>query len=352
MLGKNGQVVLLAATGNIRTFIAQRLNEENSNSPKANLAPITESIIVYPTGSAFESDWIVLERAREGSPDLYQKLKDQNRRALLVLMADSGTWRVEDTTSILPIDKNEIVLGPALTSKAAAMMGDALNDVFELCRFPKELAAAPFGKACAYKEMGRCPAACDGSEPLDSYHERFEQALDASSMGLKEWKLSYDQHIKEASRLMDFELAQKLKRNLDQINKLPIDSLGHIGKIAEFSCLIVSPSIRKGWAMLWVFGQDGVVPIMSTTCETDIEELNDAIASYGSAIAMDQIAFDRFSLITRHWMTKQSNAKRRRVSIQALKASQSLKDLEVVISEACSPIELVCDDEEHTHIKG
>lgn len=352
MLGEDGRIVLLAATGNIRTFISQRLNEDNANSPRANLAPITERIIVYPTGSAFESDWIVLERARDGDTELYQKLKDQNRRAVLVLMKDSGTWRVEDTTSVLPILQNDVVLGPALTTKAATLMGDVLNDVFELCRFPKELAAAPLGKACAYKEMGRCPAACDGSESMESYRIRFKQAVDASALGLKGWKKSCEQQIADASKEMDFELAQNLKRNLDQIQRLTNETLGYIGRMDSFRCVIVTPGVRKGWAMLWVFGSDGIVPILSTSCGSNLERLRDAINSFGDAINMDQLGLDRFSLIARHWMTKPTKAKRRRVSIQALNDSNSLCGLENAIQEACSPIDLIDDDEEHTHIKG
>ena len=50
MIAEDGSTVLLAATGHIRRFIAQRMNEDGQQSSKANLAPITAKIIAYPTG--------------------------------------------------------------------------------------------------------------------------------------------------------------------------------------------------------------------------------------------------------------------------------------------------------------
>ena len=48
--------------------------------------------------------------------------------------------------------------GPIDDKHAAARLIELLEDGFDLCRFYSILVQAPAGLACAYKEMGKCPA--------------------------------------------------------------------------------------------------------------------------------------------------------------------------------------------------
>ena len=344
---QDGTSVLLAACGNLRAFIAQRLNECGELSAKANLAPITARVVAYPTGSAFESDWIVLERAREVDPGLYIKLNEQNRRALLVMNPAVGSWRVEDTLS-LEKDPAEIVIGPIMTKKSAAALGETLDDVFELCRFPKELALTPCGTPCAYKQMGRCPGVCDGSEPISAYIGRFEQAVKASTIGVQCWKQQLKDQIKHASDAMEFEQAQVAKRQLEQVEKLAMDALGLARSMSELSCVCITPSVRTGWAMIWMLGSDGLVPIAAVN--ENQRGLEETICIQRSSIGLERIDLDRFALVVRHWMAKPARAKRRRVTVLDLNAQDWSGKLGQAINDACSAVELDSDDEEHTHI--
>lgn len=356
MIAEDGSTVLLAATGHIRSFIAQRMNEDSESSTKANLEPITAKIIAYPTGSGFESDWIVHERARLADADLYTKLNDQNRRAMLVLDIQSGTWHVEDTVS-LQVGQGEIVIGPILTKKAANSLGEALDDVFELCRYPKELALAPSGTPCAYKQMGRCPGACDGSEPMEAYKERFCNAIKTAAMGVEQLKRQIKDEIAQASSALDFEHAQGAKRQLEQIEKLPMDTLGLAQAMHEMRCVCITPSVRKGWAMIWRFDTDGLVPIQSVSDhdgQVDLQLESWCGLKPDRSVKFDQRWLDRFALIARHWMTKPSKAKRRRVTILDLRDQEWGADFQGIlhraIADACTPVDLDLEDEEHTHI--
>ncbi len=366
MIAHDGQTVMLAATGHIRSFIAQRLNEDGEPSAKANLAPITARVVAYPTGSAFESDWIVLERARSVDPGLYTRLNEQNRRSLLVLDRQSHTWRVADTLN-LECEAADLIIGPILTAKAARAMGETLDDVYELCRYPKELALAPCGTACAYKEMGRCPAACDGSEPMSDYVARFEQAWGAAEGGVARWKAELKAGIKDASAGLDFEGARAIKDQLDRVDKLPMDTLGCAKSIRDLSLLCITPSVRKGKAMLWRFDRNGLSPIVTLDSEAvgDGCSLKELLVNWASVGAYTKVDLDhdgqwldRFALVARHWMTKPSKARRRRVTVLDLRAraiDQTLcAELRSAIDEACTPVDhgddLDLGDEEHTHI--
>lgn len=355
LIASDGSTVLLAATGHIRRFIAQRMNEDRQHGSKANLAPITAKIIAYPTGSAIESDWIVHERARAVDPALYAKINEQNRRSVLVMDGQGGSWRVEDTQSFEPSER-ELVIGPILTRHAARALGETLDDVYELCRYPKELALAPNGAACAYKQMGRCPGACDGSERMDDYHERFALAMRSASVGIEAWKKQLSEAIQSASEALEFERAQSGKRQLDQVNTLATDALWHAQPMAGMRVVCISPSVRKGWAMVWGLGRDGLVPMVAVNgehgeLETSIDALMEDCLAQDS---LDQIWLDRFGLLARHWMTKPSRAKRRRVTILAYNRGDWRSQLSNAVFQACEPTGHGTDDqddEEQTHIK-
>lgn len=345
----DGSTLLLAATGHLRDFIAQRLNESNESSARADLRPITHRILAHPTGSAFESDLLVLERARTADPDLYAKITHQNRRALLVMNPGSGTWRTAETTA-LELDPTERVIGPCLTSKSAQHLGEALDDTHELCRYPNELALAPNGTPCAYKQMGRCPAACDGSEPMHDYHQRFAIAMDTASNGLDAWSHTIKLEITNASADLDFERAAGAKRHLDAVQALPRDTLGHAASLHAFACVIITPARRAGWADCWVFNADGCNPVCSIgRLDNDLLEALPALLTPRlSPTGFDQPQLDRFSLIARHWMTKPSKQRKRRVTVLDTRQSGWPASLRRAIEDAQSATDPGHDDEEHT----
>ena len=355
MVAHDGSCVLLAATGQMRSFVASRLNEDHPPSTKADLAPITARVIGYPTGSGFESDWIVLERARAVHPDLYTKLNEQHRRALLVMDERVGSWRVEDTQGFEPTE-GSLVIGPILTQRAARALGETLDDVYELCRYPKELAKAPNGLACAYKQMGRCPGACDGSEPMDAYRQRFGMAMQSAGNGLEAWKKQLGKEIEAASAQLDFEHAQHAKRSLEQVDKLSVEAVGAARSLAGMALVCITPSVRKGWAMVWVFGAWGLTPIVAVDeKQAGLERIIESSIDRLAGLACDRSAwFDRFALVAKHWMAKPSRAKRRRVTIFDLRDEHWSMKLRTAVMQACEPMVCAQDDaydEDRTHIK-
>lgn len=351
-IAQDGSCVLLAATGHIRDFIAQRLGQgeqaDQPASPRANLAPVTARIVAYPTGSALESDLLLLTLARTRDANLHAKLCEQNRRALLIMDEVTGSWRAGETLG-LELSDSEHAIGPVLSAKAATAMGEALDDVFELCRFPKELALAPRGAPCAYKQMGRCPGACDGSEPLGAYHARFAQAIAAAGMGVDAWAGAIRRAIGQASQALDFERAQSLKRALDQIQKLPLDALRHARALGDFTCVCVTPAYRRGWAMVWAVGENGCVPLVAVEGAPG-PGLEALVATWASPMTLTGEPLEVFALLTRHWFTKPAKARRRRVTVLDRRDPEWALGLPAAIEAAQNATDPGHDDEEHTHV--
>src|SRR3982751_4909282 len=71
--------------------------------------------------------------------------------------------------TIAPLGKRGSVIGPLEDKHAAQKLIQLVEDCFDLCRYYNILVESPNAKACAYKEMGKCPAPCDGSISLEQY---------------------------------------------------------------------------------------------------------------------------------------------------------------------------------------
>src|SRR3982751_5231714 len=79
--------------------------------------------------------------------------------------------------TIAPLGKRGSVIGPLEDKHAAARLMQLAEDGFDLCRYYPILVESPNAKACAYKEMGKCPAPCDGSVSMDAYRQLVSLSL-------------------------------------------------------------------------------------------------------------------------------------------------------------------------------
>jgi hypothetical protein len=129
---------------------------------------------------------------------------------------------------------------------------EAVIDAFDLCRFHNILVQAPRGAPCAYKEMGRCAAPCDGSEAMESYRARVRGAVGflerlAGGTAFEDVQGA----IADASRAMDFERAAAMKAFVDRCGPLRKPGFAAVSTLERFRWIIAAPSGKKGWARLF-----------------------------------------------------------------------------------------------------
>ena len=102
--------------------------------------------------------------------------------------------------------------------------------------------------------------------------------------------------------------------------------------------------------MCWVLGADGCNPVCSIgLLDNDLlESLPDLLASRFTPMGFDGAQLDRFSLVTRHWLTKPTKQRKRRVTILDPRTPDWSKGLRRAIEDAQSASDPGHDDEEHT----
>jgi DNA polymerase-3 subunit epsilon len=246
-----GAAQLLGTTADTRAFCTRRLLATGADA-RADLGGITSRVSVTPVESAFEADLVYLALARERMPRAHRQ--HMARAALAFVRLDPASSAPHPV--VLEAEQARGVevatlLGPVLRTKAASF-AEGLVDAFDLCRYPSVLAQAPAGVPCAYKEMGRCPAPCDGSEPFDVFRRRVEQALAELRLRPLARAGTHEAAMKLAAAAGQFELAARHKQQLDRIRALDTGSPGGAGTFDTYRHAVVTgvagrPSLSRVW---------------------------------------------------------------------------------------------------------
>ncbi len=240
------RIIQLASAGNLRRALQVRLAPptEGEAQPagvptrkRADLRQIVRKIRWRTAHSAFEISYEYWRLARALLPDGYLKQ-----------VAFGPAWfaHVDPTAEIPRFVVGKVLrsppgidLGPFFTNADATRFVQVLEDGFDLCRYHHILEQAPRGTACAYFDMGKCPAPCDGSIPMTRYREMIADAL---AFAAGERKPTYERceaGMREAAARQAYEHAGKLKQRLERLREIEHKSFAQAAPIERFNYLIV-----------------------------------------------------------------------------------------------------------------
>jgi len=246
VLGQGGAVVALASTGDMRSFAAQRLGPGAEGV--SDLRETAEVCEIAPAGSMFEADLLFMDAAGRLDPGLHDRVTRKLRVWWLSTRTDASGFGWSWTTTPGACAREEVVLGPFLEKSGARRHAEFLDGHFELCRYPEELHKAPGGKACVYKQMGKCPAACDGSESLGAYEARLAQAIGFDRPAAEREIGQLDGELREAAGRQAFEEAARIQTKRDELAAELKKGLRAVRRLGEVSVVVVATSGQKGVA--------------------------------------------------------------------------------------------------------
>jgi excinuclease ABC subunit C len=250
-------LIQLAAAADIRRALRHKLTEtaEETATRRANLRQIVRKIHWFPAHSVFELTYFYYRIARELRPDDYLKQ-----------VAFGPAWFVHvDVDANIPRflpgkwlrSPPGIDLGPFATQTDATRFVEILEDAFDLCRYYHILEQVPHGQACAYFEMGKCPAPCDGTISMSTYREMMVTALQFAIGSREPTYLRLEQKMREAAQRQAFERAGLLKQQWERAQRIEHESYRRVAPIEQFDFLIVQRGggrtcvkpffVRGGW---------------------------------------------------------------------------------------------------------
>lgn len=238
--------IQLAAAADLRRALSHRLAQQApaaegqavvTSRRRANLSEIVRRIRWRTTHSQFEITYEYWRIARVLHPDSYLKQ-----------VGFGPAWFVQvDPNAVIPrLEVGKVVggppgrdLGPFATQADAARFVQTIEDAFDLCRHYQILQQVPNGQPCAYFDMGRCPAPCNGSVPMADYRRTMAEAL-AFAAGertavLKRW----ERQMREAAGRREFEVAAAFKQRMERAKGLDHRAFERVGELERFNFLIV-----------------------------------------------------------------------------------------------------------------
>lgn len=270
-----GLTSLIATTANVRALARRRLDPATGSKGRANLRAVTSVVRAAPTGSAFESDLIYLELARRRLAHVYRTVTDRWQGWFVGVEPGAEFPRfVKTPTSTMSGPPGTRYLGPVADKHAAARLVEMLEDLFDLCRYHHVLVQAPHGTACVYKEMGKCPAPCDGSEPMEAYRARLGEAVRFAC----DPRAAIDgvaAEMREASASLDFERAEALRKWIERAEEATRRKFREVGDLASMRMIGVAPSEHPGYARLIAVGAGRWSILMDVRRDGPLEDVGE-----------------------------------------------------------------------------
>ena len=251
-----GRASLIATCANLRALARRRLAPSDAPPARAvNLRAITRAVHAAPTGSAFESDLIYLELIRERLAHVYRSVTDRWRGWFVGVDPDEPFPRFAraSTGDMAGADPNRTFLGPVADKHAGARLIELLENAFDLCRYHHILVQAPDATACVYKEMGKCPAPCDGSETMETYRARLRDAIAFAQDPAPAIERA-EREMRAEAEAMAFERAETRRKWIEHAREATRAKFRNVRDLSRFRLLAVAPGQRDGWARLFAIG--------------------------------------------------------------------------------------------------
>ncbi len=267
LLDHNQQPILLACTANLRLGLRRRCSmpsAHEANLRRTNYRQITRFVEYRRVSSTFAANLWYLRAARRLYPDRYRKM-----------LAWKAAWCVTVELEAefpqllaMPVAGESIGqwLGPFPDSASARMAIHVLEDVFDLCRYYDILKTAPHGKPCAYKQMGKCPAPCDGSSIMAQYRQSVRLAVeflagrqaDSGEMVTvgtirESWQQDQQLQMRSAAARLDFLSAARIKSRIDSTAQLSGERFAYVHRWSRLKFLILQPGATASWVEPFFF---------------------------------------------------------------------------------------------------
>jgi len=232
--------VQLAACESLRRVLWGRLDPERpaEEGPRADLRPVVRRIRYEPTFSQFETALTFHRIARRLHPDDYMDLCSFSPVWFARVGPDERLPRFVPVTRVDP-DPARVTIGPFPTRIACARFIEQIEDLFDLCREYHILEQTPDGQACAYADMGRCPAPCDGSIPLDAYRRTVADAARFAAGQREAVVAGWTGQMQAAADARDYETAARFKTRLDRAGKPTGGDACLVDDMRRFDYLII-----------------------------------------------------------------------------------------------------------------
>ena len=291
LCGDGDRPVQLLCVNNLRYSLKRRLGHEGEQaglSKRVNYREVVRRVYWRRVDSAFEADWLYYEAARAVFPDSYRGMIGFRPAWFVHVDPDAPFPRYHKMIDLS--DPSGLYIGPLEDKHAAARLIEEVEDAFDLCRFYSILTQAPAGSPCAYKEMGKCPAPCDGSISMEQYRRLIEWSA-RTLIDPAEFLREQTARMQAAAAELRFEVAAKIKAYVEQVGRLSKGAYRHASRLRDFVYLSLQhgPHPQRGTAKVFLIAPGHIEEILGLTGDPKPSEILRVALSTAEERAADRV---------------------------------------------------------------
>ncbi len=238
--GEGAAEPYISKTANLRRRLERLLGAPEEGSKRLNLRERVRRVEYTPSGSDFESVFLLYRTLRQLLPGKYRERMKLRLAPLVRCNLDNPYPRAYVTRRIVRGEKS-LYYGP-FPSRAAAekFLNDAL-DLFKMRRCDFDLDPDPQYPGCIYSEMKMCLAPCFRGCTDEQYRAevaRVQAFLDSSGRSLVR---ELEEQREQAAAALEFEGAAAIHQRIEKVR-----GVAHLPEIVrrldQVSGLVVQPS--------------------------------------------------------------------------------------------------------------
>ncbi len=231
----------VSKTANVRRRLQRLLGPVEERTKKLNLRDRVRWIEYTPTGSDFESGFLLYKVLRETFPKTYAHRLRFRFAPLVKLHLENEYPRASITTRLGRLNGRSLYYGPFQSRTAAEkFMNDSL-DFFKMRRCVDDLHPDPKFPGCIYSEMKMCLAPCFKGCTDQEYSAEVNRVQTYFDSGGESLTREFSAQRDAASTNLAFEEAAAIHVRLEKLTPVVSQFPEIVRRLDRLSALIVQP---------------------------------------------------------------------------------------------------------------
>jgi excinuclease ABC subunit C len=233
----------VSKTANLRRRLQRLLGSPAEHSKKLNLRDRVRLIEYTPTGSDFESGFLLYQLLRLSFPKTYPRRLRFRFPPLVKLHLENEYPRASITTRLGRLNRHSDYYGPFLSRTVAEKFANDSLDFFKMRRCVDDLHPDPSFPGCIYSEMKMCLAPCFKGCSDEEYRAEVARVQAYFDTGGESLVREISTQRDQASSSLDFENAAALHNRLEKLQPLLSQLPEIVRRIDRLAGVMVQPSV-------------------------------------------------------------------------------------------------------------
>ena len=236
----------VSKTANLRRRLQRLLGPVTERTKKLNLRDRVRLIEYSPTGSDFESGFLLYRVLRDAFPKTYQNRLRFRFAPFVKLHLENEYARASVTTRFGRLNGRAFYYGPFFSRVAAEkFMNDSL-DFFKMRRCVDDLHPDPKFPGCIYSEMKMCLAPCFKGCTDEEYAVEVNRVQAYFDSGGDSFLRQLSDEREAASSNLAFEDAAAIHVRVEKLKPVVAQLPEVVQRLDRLSALVIQPSHRSG----------------------------------------------------------------------------------------------------------